>query len=196
MDASSGTVDPGPEVGTGRTRVLIVIAIAAALVLTTLAASRPEPLPTSRTSTVEEHGLEWGNVTIVHADERVDDEQRAVEAAVLLDGKPFPEADDADDRFVMFQLGDGRFDRDRFSDDSEAERVIGLDDADVVRFAPGPRDGVPAEAMPPAGRYTMSLDGRIRYEGVEAGRMALRAYVVERDGSWDGAVAIREVRVR
>lgn len=197
MHASRTPGGHSPEHGSDRTRTLIVVAIASALVLTTIVASRPGPMPTSRTSTVEEHGLEWGELTIIHTDEAASDgEAGVVEASVLLHGTEFPTADDATDQFVMFQLGDGRFDSDRFSDDSAAERVVGLDDEDVLRFAPGPRPGVPSEAMPPAGRYTMSLDGHIRYAGVAPGRMPLRAYVVDRGGGWDGEVALREVRVR
>lgn len=195
MDASR-TTNGRSEGAAGRTRTLLLVAIAATLALTAIVSTRPAPVETTRTSAVEEHGLEWGEVTIVHADDRTGKDGAVVEATVLLDGGAFPAATARDDRFVMFQLGDGRFDEDRFSDDSRAERVVGLGDDDVLQFAPGPRTGVPPHAMPQPGRYTMSLDGRVRYDGVEAGRMALRAYVVDRDGRWDGEVALREVRVR
>lgn len=176
----------------GRARTLLVVAIAAALVLTTVVASRPDAGPMTRTSTVEENGLEWGEVTIVRADGA---DGGTVEASVLMDGEPFPTADGRDDRFVMFQLDGGRFDTDRHSDDSRAERVIGLDDDDRIQISFA-RTGVSAAAIPSAGEYTMSLDGTIRYEDVDAGTMELRAYVVDRSGTWDGEVALREVRVR
>lgn len=196
MDAAKVATEARSEDAAGRMRTLLLVAVGSALVLTTIVATRPAGVEPTRTSTVEEHGLEWGEVTIVHADDPASGEGVGLEASVLLDGEPFPTATDRDDRFVMFQLGDGRFDEDRFSDDSHAERVVGLDDDDVIQFAPGPRSGVPSEAMPKAGRYTMSLDGRVRYDGIAAGRMPLRAYVVDRDGRWDGQVAVREVRIR
>lgn len=185
---------PVPEPGRPsghRTRAGITLVVVALLAAVAIVATQPEPTPTRTTSTVEEGGLEWGDVEVI-----VDDADGAtVQAAVLLDDEAFPEATARDDRFVMFQLGEGgRFDVDEHVDDSAAEQLIGLGDDDTVQLFSTPEAG--AASLPAGtGKYAMSLDGTITYRAIPPGTYELRAVVVDRTGAWGGQVAERTVRV-
>jgi hypothetical protein len=187
---SDTTPPPAPRRSPVAPRPLVAILVIAAIAITVLVASRPEPAPTRTTSTVEEGGLEWGDVDVT-----IVDDAGAVDASVTMDGEAFPEADSRDDRFVMFQLGDGRYDTDAHVDDSEAERVIGLDDDDTIQLR-ATRAAQGAVLPAGTGRYAMSVDGSVAYRDIPAGTYELRAIVVDRTGAWHGELAQRTVRVR
>ncbi|MCW2921163.1 MAG: hypothetical protein JWL76_1037 [Thermoleophilia bacterium] len=172
--------------------LLVLVAAFAAIVLVSIVAMSPDEPAAPRTSTVEDGGLEWGPIVVIP-----DGDVANVQATVELDDAPFPAADGADDRFVMYQLAGGRFDTNEHVDDRAAERVLGFRDRDRITLAPvGDASNVRAIAQPRSGEYTLSLDGEVTYEGVPSGTWDLRAYVVDRSGSWDGPVAVRRVTVR
>jgi hypothetical protein len=171
-------------------RIVAVLSIAGAIAVAAVVLSQPKAVEAPRTSTVEDGGLEWQDVTVLP----VDGDGATVTAQVDLDGEGFPAATSRDDRFVMFQLGDGRFDEDAHVDDAAAERMIGLDDDDNVQLYPtAEADGASLPAG--SGRYAMSLDGTIEYRDIPAGEWELRAIVVDRTGAWSGEHATRMVRV-
>lgn len=174
-------------------RVVAVLSIAGAIAAAAIVLSQPKAVEAPRTSTVEDGGLEWQDVTVLP----VDGDGATVTAQVSLeqfDG--FPAATSRDDRFVLYQLDEGRFDKDAHVDDSAAERMMGMDEDDNILFAPTARaESTVAEARPGSGRYSMSLDGSISYADIPDGSWQLRAYVIDRTGRWDGEVATRMVDV-
>lgn len=173
--------------------VLVFAAAAAALLVVAIVAMTPRDEPTSRTSIVEDGGLAWDEVSILVEDDGL----ATVGAAVELDDAAMPAADGPEDQFVMYQLAGGRFDTDEHVDDRAAERVLGFDADDRIMLAPtGSAARASAAALPRSGEYTLSLDGSVEYADIPEGTWELRAYVVDRSGSWDGPVAVRTVDVR
>ena len=174
-----------------RLRIATWAVVLLALVAIYVVTSAPEADDGRADTLVVEDGLMWGNVDVLDGS---DGDGATVTASVALDDGAFPVADSRDDRFVLFQLGDGRFDVDAHVDDSVAERVIGLDDDDTVQlFSSSLADGATLPAG--SGEYAMSLDGRIEYRDIPSGTWELRALVVTRDGAWDGEQASRTVVV-
>lgn len=173
--------------------VLILVATAVALLVVATVAMAPDRAATSRTSTVEDGGLAWDDVSIVLEDDGL----ATVDASVELDDAGFPAADGPEDRFVMYQLAGGRFDTDEHVDDRAAERVLGFDVDDRILLTPSD-EGTRAAAteLPRSGEYTLSLDGNVEYADIPKGSWELRAYVVDRSGAWDGPAAIRTIDVR
>lgn len=169
-----------------------LVAVGLAILAVAIVSSNPRSSDSGTTLTVDEDGLVWEDVQIIEADD--DDGGATVTASVELEDGAFPAATTREDRFVMFQLGDGRFDGDKHVDDDAAEQLIGLDDDDTVQLYPTSKAG---GSMLPAGsgRYAMSLDGSIEYRDIPSGTWTLRAIVVDRTGGWDGEVATRDVRV-
>lgn len=173
--------------------VLAFVAVAFALLVVAIVAMTPEEAAAPRTSTVEDGGLAWDDISIVIEDEGL----ATVDASVELDDAAFPVADGREDRFVMYQLAGGRFDTDEHVDDQVAERVLGFDADDRIQLVPTEDAArAVADATPRSGEYTLSLDGSVEYAGIPEGTWELRAYVVDRSGSWDGPVAVRTVEVR
>ena len=170
---------------------LVLVAIAAAIAVIAVVAMSPDGPAAPRTSLVEDGGLEWGPIVVVP-----DGDEATLEATVELDDKAFPVADGSEDEFVMYQLAGGRFDTNEHVNDLAAEKTLGFDANDRFLFNPS-GDGLDARvaALPKSGEYTLSLDGSIEYGGIPKGTWELRAYVVDRTGSWDGAVAVRSVEV-
>lgn len=183
------TVDPSRPWGRS---LLVLVAVAAAILVVSIVAMSPDEPAAPRTSTAEDGGLEWGPIVVIP-----DGDVSSVRASVDLDDDPFPTADGADDEFVMYQLAGGRFDTDEHVDDRAAERVLGFRDRDRIVLSPSGSAARAASAVQPrSGEYTLSLDGSIEYARIPKGTWELRAYVVDRSGSWDGPVAVRTVRVR
>ncbi len=172
--------------------VFAMIAAVAAIIVVAIVAMSPSEPAAPRTSTVEDGGLEWDTVVVIP-----EGDLSTVEASVQLDDHAFPVADGADDRFVLYQLAGGRFDTNEHVDDRVAERVLGFDEDDGFLFAPS-EDGlrVRSAAQPRSGEYTLSLDGSIEYADIPSGTWELRAYVVDRSGTWDGPVVTTSVEVR
>ena len=177
---------------TQRTVLAFVVVAVALLVVAVVAMTPSEPSPT-RTSLVEDGGLAWDDISIVVEDDGL----ATVDASVELDDAAFPTADGREDRFVMYQLAGGRFDTDEHVDDRAAERVLGFDADDRVLLVPTEDAArAAAAATPRSGEYTLSLDGSVEYADIPTGTWELRAYVVDRSGSWDGPVAVRTLTVR
>ncbi len=173
--------------------VLVFAAAAAALLVVAIVAMTPDEAKTPRTSIVEDGGLAWNEVSIIVEDDGL----ATVDASVELGDDAFPVADGQEDRFVMYQLAGGRFDTEHHVDDRAAERVLGFDADDRIVLTPigdAAREAA-AAATPRSGEYTLSLDGSVEYAKIPSGSWELRAYVVDRSGSWDGPVAIRTLDV-
>lgn len=183
---------PGSTLRPSSRSAFALIAVAAAILVVAIVAMTPNEPAAPRTSTVEDGGLEWDTVVVVPEG----GDASSIEASLDLEDTAFPVADGSEDRFVMYQLAGGRFDTNDHVDDRAAERVLGFAKDDGILITPG-GDGMRANSatQPRSGEYTLSLDGSIEYEGIPKGSWELRAYVVDRSGSWDGPVAVRTVQV-
>lgn len=139
---------------------------------------------------IEQGGIEWRSVDV----RRTDAGSGFTIRARVADDRLAGDAATPSSPYVLWMLGSGRYDDRPHVDSRRDEAALGMSHDDEVQIHPVGR-GMQSLDLIDSGTYSPSVDGTITYREIPAGEYRLRALVLQPDGSWDGTLAVRTIRV-